>query len=361
MAFATVPKESRNQINKAGTILVRDSQTLVDLNWAINLADKWRACHAYPINTFQATLRTKLSTYSGDPIVAQRLKRMPTIIDKLKRYPAMKLATMQDIGGVRAILGNVKDVNRLVSEYRDSKRFAHELVDHRDYILNPRNEDGYRSIHLIYKYNNSQAPNYNGLRIELQVRTRLQHTWATAVESMGTFLGQALKSRQGDKEWLDFFAMISGVFAIEEGCAPPPRFAGFSKRELALAVAEAESRLDASTMMRGLSVAASAIYKTKGSSKGWSYHLIILNSLKRTVQIKPYDRDSFKQAVTDYAKVEAQAAKGEPIEPVLVSAGPMEKLRRAYPNFFLDINEFEAKVRAICADARADKAGASVI
>jgi len=47
----------------------------------------------------------------------------------------------------------------------------------------------------------------------------------------------------------------------------------------------------------------------------------------------------------------AEAAKGEHIKPVLVSAGPMEKLRRTYPNFFLDINEFAGKVQAICADA----------
>ena len=352
MAFASVPQESKNQINKAGAVLVQETPSPKDVAWAIDVADRWRACHAYPINTFQATVRTKLRAYAGDPIVAQRLKRMPTIIDKLKRYPAMKLTTMQDIGGVRAILASIKDVYSLVSEYRDSKRFAHELTDHKDYIEHPRDEDGYRSVHLIYKYRNAQAPSYNGLRIELQVRTRLQHTWATAVESMGTFLGQALKSRQGDKEWLDFFAQISAIFAIDEQCAPAPRFAGHSRKELTAAVASAESRLNALNMMQGLSVAADAIYKTKGTGKGWSYHLIILNSLKRTVQVKPYDRDSFKQAVADYARFEAEAAKGERIEPVLVSAGPMVKLRRAYPNFFLDINDFAQRVTKICTNAR---------
>ena len=120
MAFASVPQESKNQINKAGAILVQETPSPKDLAWAIDLADRWRACHAYPINTFQATVRTKLRTYA-DPIVAQRLKRMPTIIDKLHRYPAMKLTTMQDIGGVRAILASIKDVYSLVSEYRDKR------------------------------------------------------------------------------------------------------------------------------------------------------------------------------------------------------------------------------------------------
>lgn len=352
MAFAEVPPESRNQINKAGAILVSQRPSKYQVNWAIHLAERWRACHAYPINTFQATLRTKLRNYPGDPIAAQRLKRMPTIIDKLKRYPAMKLTTMQDIGGVRAIMHSVKDVNKLVAEYRDSKRFLHELIDLKDYIQNPRDEDGYRSVHLIFKYQNKRARQYNGLRIELQVRSRLQHTWATAVESMGTFLGQALKSRQGDKAWLDFFALVSAVFTREEKTAPIPRFADQSKETLTSAVASMEASLHALDMMRGLSIAANAINKTRGAGKGWFYHLIILNSLKKTVQIKPYDRDSFTQAVADYSRVEAEAAKGEQIEPVLVSAGPMEKLRRAYPNFFLDINEFALKVKTICADAR---------
>ena len=84
MAFSPVPKELKNQINKAGQILGQDNPPAKELEWARDLADKWRAYHAYPINTFQANLRGKLKLFH-DPIAAQRLKRMPTIIDKLKR------------------------------------------------------------------------------------------------------------------------------------------------------------------------------------------------------------------------------------------------------------------------------------
>ena len=350
MAFSSVPAESKSQISKAGKILVQGDASANESKWALDLADRWRACHAYPINTFQANLRTKLRKYTADPMAAQRLKRMPTIIDKLKRYPAMKLTTMQDIGGVRAILGSVDDVYALADEFRKSRRLAHELTDQKDYIRCPRSEDGYRSIHLIYRYKNKRAPSYDGLRLELQIRTKLQHIWATAVESMGTFLGQALKSRQGDQEWLDFFAVTSSALAQNEGCVPVPRFEDLSREETFAAVASAEASLGALDIMSGLSVAASEIYK-RGSG-GWSYHLIILNSLERTVEITPYDRDSFEQAVTDYGQVEAEAAKGQKIEPVLVSAGPIDKLRRAYPNFFLDIDDFVGIVSEIVTAAR---------
>jgi ppGpp synthetase/RelA/SpoT-type nucleotidyltranferase len=79
----------------------------------------------------------KIKGYSN-PIVAQRLKRMPTIIDKLKRYPAMQLTTMQDIGGLRAVLDKVVDVYRLADSYRDNIRLTHELIDEKDYIQHPR-------------------------------------------------------------------------------------------------------------------------------------------------------------------------------------------------------------------------------
>lgn len=347
MAFSTVPAVSKNQIKKSGEILALGQKDTIAFKQALDLANKWRACHAYPINTFQATLRRKLKRYAHEPIAAQRLKRMPTIIDKLKRYPTMQLTTMQDIGGVRAILNSVHDVRNLANEYREygkNKRFAHELIDEHDYITEPRSEDGYRSVHLIYKYKNTQTPAYDGLKLELQLRSKLQHVWATAVETMGTFLGQALKSRQGDQEWLDFFAIVSSACAYKEKCIPIPRFNHLSKKQTFQAVVAAEAKLGALEKMRGFSAAVQRITQRKSSRAGSSYYLIILNSLAHTVQIKAYDRESLNQAVKDYASAEANATQGAKIEPVLVSA---DDPHRAYPNFFLDISEFNKLVTEI--------------
>jgi putative GTP pyrophosphokinase len=314
---------------------------------AIRLANKWRACHAYPINTFQATLRSKLRNYSCDSIVAQRLKRMPTIIDKLRRYPHMQLTTMQDIGGVRAVLESMKDVKRLVQEYKEHSRFRHELVDEKNYILLPRSEDGYRSHHLVYKYRNIKNPAYDGLRVELQIRTNLQHIWATAVETMGTFLGQALKSRQGDQEWLDFFAVTSSAFAHQEESPLVPRFDHLSLEDTYRTVAKVEASLGAIDRMSAFSAAVHLISSDDISSQAYTYHLIILDSLKGVVTVKAFGRDSYEKAVQEYTEAETRAAKGEKIEPVLVSAGRIETLRRAYPSFFLDIGAFMLHVTTI--------------
>lgn len=352
MAFAKVPKFSKNRINLAGKVLADNKSNGVTLGDAISIADAWRACHAYPINTFQSTLRRKLSKFSNDPLVAQRLKRMPTMIEKLHRYPKMQLSRMQDIGGVRAILDSVHDVYLLAEEYKDKSRFAHELVGEKDYIEHPRDEDGYRSLHLIYKYKNKQAKEYNGLLLELQIRTKLQHTWATAVETMGTFLGQALKSRLGDKVWLEFFSVVGSAFASIENTNLLQKHKAMSQKEIFRKIASMNEELKILEKIRGYSVAVNEINKRGTSGMGWSYHLIILNSEQKTVQIKPYKRGSIKQATDDYSKVEEEVARGKKIEAVLVSAGPLSALRQAYPNFFLDISDFVERIGSIIAESK---------
>ena len=348
MRFSSVPNESKSQIDRAGEILRRHfglgrRAPTEKLFMALDLVNRWRACHAYPINTFQSTLRTKLERSKIEAIVAQRLKRMPTIIDKLNRYPRMRLTRMQDIGGVRAVLPSVKSVYDLAESYQNSKKFPHDLVNRKDYIGNPRSEDGYRSIHLNYKYQNKNNPHYDGLRLEMQIRSRLQHLWATAVETMGTFLGQGLKSRQGERKWLDFFAVVSSAFARNEDQPPVPRFSHLNGLETIQEVGKQEKNLDALIKMKGLSLAASQIPQRK--TKASYYHLIVLDSLNKSTETKAFNRDSFQEAFSEFSKLEKEAVDGRKIEPVLVSAGGMNNLRRAYPNFFLDIEEFTFELR----------------
>ena len=52
----------------------------------------------------RVTLRGFADRESSEVIVSSRLKRLPTILDKLARHPNMKITRMQDIGGARVIL-----------------------------------------------------------------------------------------------------------------------------------------------------------------------------------------------------------------------------------------------------------------
>lgn len=173
------------------------------------------------------TLKTRARKIdSRAVVVAQRIKRLPSILAKLRRARRersqnMDLARMHDIGGCRVIMQNINHVDRLVTAYKDSAaknpNVRNEFVRDYDYVQFPK-PDGYRSVHLVYKYRSPALDRqaWNGLRIEIQIRSRLQHAWATAVESVDTFTKQALKSNVGNPDWKRFFALMGSVIAIKE-------------------------------------------------------------------------------------------------------------------------------------------------
>ncbi|NWG87471.1 MAG: (p)ppGpp synthetase, partial [Hydrogenophilaceae bacterium] len=119
MTFAQ-PRYEKSDVNRAGKILCCTEFDLDEWVWAYEVLANWRACHGYPINTFQALLRKRVKEIDKKAIVAQRLKRAPSVIAKLKRFPSMKLAQMQDIGGLRAVVGSVARVRKLEALYRQS-------------------------------------------------------------------------------------------------------------------------------------------------------------------------------------------------------------------------------------------------
>lgn len=339
MAFVE-PAFTKTQADKAGYLLLDPSASLGDSFWAGEVLSNWRAAHAYPINTFQATLRGKLARVDKRAIVAQRLKRTPSILHKLERFPTMRLSRMQDIGGLRAVMSSIDHVKKLEDNYRRT-RFQHELIGSKDYIGSPK-PDGYRGVHLVYRYKNSRAVQYNGLHLELQIRTQLQHAWATAVETMGSFLGQALKSGEGDDDWREFFVISSAAIAIAEKCAPVPGFEGLSQHEVAVSLKEREASLRVIDRLQGFAVAADHIQTLGGRG---AYHLVVLNTKDKSVTIQPYPFRLLAQANKDYSEVERRAKSGEPLEAVLVSAGPIEALKKAYPNYFLDTQAFIRQTR----------------
>lgn len=342
MAFV-MPRYSKSQVNRAGDVLVAPERfSLADQILANQVLANWRASHGYPINTFQATLRQKLKSVDRAAIVAQRLKRAPSIVLKLQRFDGMKLARMQDIGGLRAVVGSVPKVRKLEAAYR-SAQFNHVLTSSKNYIDEPK-EDGYRSVHLIYRYVNYGATAYNGLSLELQLRTRLQHAWATAVETMGTFLGQALKSGQGEGAWRGFFAKAGAALAVVENTTAVPGFETKTAKDVYAEVAAAEQNLHVLEKLRGFAVAANQITKERGRG---AYHLIVLDSAKRTVSIRPYPITRLEEANFDYAVIEERTKLGESVEAVLVSAGPIDALQKAYPNYFLDTQEFVRQIEKV--------------
>ncbi len=63
----------------------------------------------------------------------------------------------------------------------------------------------------------------------------------------------------------------------------------------------------------------------------------------------PFRRDQLKEALKRYRLEEAVAGTGtnRKSDVVWVSAGPIKQLKRAYPNYFLDVKDFISIVQKL--------------
>lgn len=104
--FKTTPiTPSKKSVRKVGEALRNADLSESETAEALEILSSWRALYYQPTNTFQALIRKKISSLGiKSAIVAQRLKRTPSIVAKLKRFPSMQLDRMQDIGGIRAVV-----------------------------------------------------------------------------------------------------------------------------------------------------------------------------------------------------------------------------------------------------------------
>lgn len=179
----TVP--SKKAVRRAGEALRTPSVSNADFEAALQVLSDWRSLYYRPINTIQVLLRKKIKALCiKGSIVAQRLKRTPSIIAKLKRFPDMQLDRMQDIGGIRAVVNSVDEVRRVHESLIKGRHQHCPVLPPKDYISNPK-DDGYRGIHQVFKYDTPQHKELKGMQVEVQIRTKLQHYWATAVETLG--------------------------------------------------------------------------------------------------------------------------------------------------------------------------------
>lgn len=162
-----------------------------------------RADHRVPLTKATMGLRSVVRSEQCVVEVSQRLKRVPTILDKLVREPTMQLANMQDIGGCRAVLNSIDEVHRVQRRLGKNRPPLRVF----DYIAWPRSS-GYRGVHVIVSYDDRP--------VEVQLRTQVMHEWAITVERLGGRLRQDLKSGHGPQPLLDLLEGISEVMAIEE-------------------------------------------------------------------------------------------------------------------------------------------------
>jgi hypothetical protein len=340
MLYVT-PRFKPEVVNAAADLVLVDVQAIWSAEEAIRAYDvisNWRASHHRPLNTFYVTLKNRAEKISASAIVATRIKRLESIGKKLILQPKMRLSQMQDIAGCRAVMPDIEAVRALEREYRTSS-FSHVMKSSKDYIANPK-KSGYRGVHLIYRYKLRKPSPHEGLRVEIQIRTQLQHYWATAVEAAGTFTNQALKSSQGSADWQRFFALMGSYISFMEGSTPVP------DTPTDLVRLKHDTRLLASKLhVINILRTYSATLRHFGKIAKMKYYLMELDPDEQTVRLHPFTANQTKQANDEYTEYEKNIPAGSNRQVVLVSVDSVQALRQAYPNYFLDTTRFVDLVR----------------
>ncbi|MPZ78020.1 MAG: hypothetical protein GEU77_16040 [Deltaproteobacteria bacterium] len=157
------------------------------------------------------TMREKLQLHpTGRPT-----KSTGSIIEKLHRE-SIRLTQIQDIAGCRVVGTDVAEQDRVVRSLGSCFPEA-SIVDRR-----PNPSHGYRAVHVIVPV--------SGRRIEIQVRSTLQHLWAEFSERLADELGSELKYGGGDELFRRALTNISTTVADFEGIEAMAR--DFSRHEI---------------------------------------------------------------------------------------------------------------------------------
>lgn len=347
--YTNFPGGSKGSVTKAGNYLrnyllnqnlstSNTSTQFSDLTQWVEcnvVIDEWRAAHRKVLNTFQASLRNR--TRNTKIIVAQRHKRLRTILDKLQRFPKMQLARMDDVAGCRLIFPSLEDMYEFRAKFHQA-RFSHRRKNEDnkyDYVKKPKGS-GYRGIHDVYEYDvrSESGAALKGLLIELQYRTLYQHAWATCVEVVGFITESQPKFEKGDQRYTLVLQlaseMIARVFENTTSCFPE-----LSNKELAQQFLDLDKELHFMNMLRNINAVDQKISGRK--------NIILIFS--ETEDLKTQSYDSATDALRALFELE-KANPGKDI--VLVKADSNEEVRIAFRNYFSDAREFIRYVDEAC-------------
>jgi hypothetical protein len=332
------PAHSLNQIDRAGKAILDPVRALE----GIEVLNSWRVAHRYPLNALHMTLRNRAKRIDANATTAQRLKRLESVVRKLYRQSTLQMSQMQDIGGCRAILSNMNRVNMLRFMY-ETNPLRHKLARTRDYISDPK-DDGYRSVHLIYRFvGKATSSPWNRLWIEIQLRTSMQHAWATAVETVDAFTYENLKFGAGSDDWKRFFQLVGALHARTEKTAPIPNVPG-SYEALMRETKLLERKLRVIERLEQYAhITQQITRKKRGVNFDW-YVMQILPDAGRVI-VRGFPLQAFDQAKDSLILLESRF-KGTRNQAVLVATASLNELRRAYPNYFADTKFFIEVLRS---------------
>lgn len=346
---------SGKQVTKAGQYLAEnDYEDREKFNHSFEILVYWRTEHSVVLEQAFSLLQGAVHPIEKNALFAKRLKRYVSIVSKLQRFENMTLRKMQDIGGCRAVVSSEKKVRKIVRELRKKQVFRYKDRNFRfkDYIEKPK-LDGYRSYHIVGQF---QAEDKSLKNIEIQIRTYLQHYWATALEIIDLFTNQSLKTNQGKREWEDFFRLVASLFSILDkipsyhNLEVKPRVDGFldtvgqSKDSVSRQLASLNKivkQLDIVVLFSSFANSLKIIGDEIKDHDEAGYVLLVIDPDNGELEYTIFDSKDSNIAQEKYAQKENEAASPDNnLIVALVFSSSVEDVKAAYPNFFADSSKF---------------------
>ena len=349
------PKFSGKQITKAGKFLAFGNyEDNSEFNHCFDVLVFWRSEHSDSLEMAFTLLQKVVLPIEKDALFAKRLKRYVSIVSKLQRFESMTLKKMQDIGGCRAVVSSEKKVRKITRELRKNNTFKYSdnRFRFKDYITNPK-PDGYRSYHIIGQFPSKDKTLKN---IEVQIRTYLQHYWATALEIIDLFTNQPLKTNQGKKEWEDFFRLVGSLFSVLDkvtnyhNLSLEDRISGYFIKseqskvdtgEMLDSLAKIIRKLDVVKLFSSFANSLKIVGDELKDHEEAGYILLVIDPDNGQLEYTIFNQRDSDSAQEKYAHQESVAASPHNnLIVALVYTSSIEDVKEAYPNFFADSSRF---------------------
>lgn len=314
---------SKKMIRRTGDRLAANLLSESERLEALKLVGHWRAAHIGPLRRTLLEIE-HLCTSDSSTILVSRLKRIDTIVNKLGRdnlRDHIHLDTLHDIAGCRLIVENDDEVWRYAKLISQTEMF-HQPVDH---MTKPQ-KTGYRGYHVICRHD-VPTYGYRQLNVEVQIRSRMQHDWATAVETYDQIRQTNLKFGQGSEQEKRYFWLASAIMNSDVV-------------DISSAIEELRS-LDAELhILEELAAASDSMFiPYEGEINQSCSCLLTVDLGVQQVDIEVFSPEEEVNAADKYTKLETGNEESGIIY-LLARAASLKDLRFAYPNYTSDISQF---------------------
>ncbi|RTE48148.1 hypothetical protein DDD64_07300 [Actinotignum sanguinis] len=344
--FSTMDPVTRSAAKKASKLLGSEDEK--EAGAARAIIQQWRKQHLEPTWGVFDSARRVCDSLSG-ALATFRLKRMESIESKIlrpgKNYDA---GAMDDIGGCRIILPGMRELNaarELISDAISVRKV-------KDYVYIDAPPSGYRSIHLLAQ--NEGREKDLSYRVEVQLRTGLQHAWATAIEAASNVYGENYKdpapramSESGVKR-LEFFRLVSAGFALSEGV--------LLDQGVPQSIEEIREKLRASSVsesvVNDLHLVTDDVVQLTEGHQGPGLYLLTFEREKQELAVQHFDNENPRKAFEAYNDLEEKNSSesgtvADRTDGVLVYSDNPERLPLAYPNYSSNVDVFLKRYREI--------------